>query len=261
MSEAQAKTTAETTAAVRTITIVTTRGEKRKIAFEGTEWSDLKKILERGGKDVEGNSFQAYNLNNMKCVESINRTTLEHPKAAIPDGNFNLFLMPYKSKSGAGTLSRAEINAQIKAHIERDGEKAKEFFSHEGKNYTQVSSAILEEKLEQYSPGTKKEAATAKAEATANVADIVASVKSSKEANLFEELQGLSDSEKLDVVIKLLIDMRNNPSASTVSAPAVTEPVETEEEKQARLQKEEEDKKLDAEMEEMMGGFDDVKRY
>lgn len=270
-----------TVAQTRTVTIVTTRGEKVKVPFEGTEWADLKKLLERGGKDVDGNSFSSYNLNNMKCVESTNRTTLEHPKAVIPDGNFNLFLMPYKSKSGA--MSRADINAAIKAHIEKDGDKAKEFFGGDSGNYTREKSTTLEEKLEDYKPGTKKAAKAAKAQATANVADVVASVKDSKEADLFEELQGLTTDEKLDIVIKLLIDMKNGKPATQVTE-VVSEPVESEEDKAARLQAEEdarieaekkaeedrikeekrkakeaEDKKLEAEMEDLAAGFSDVR--
>lgn len=277
MSNTTAEVSKTVETSVRKITIVTTRGEKVKIAFEGNDWKSLKALLEKGGKDVDGKSFFSYSLSNMKCVESVNRTTLEHPQAVIPAGDFNLFLMPYKSKSGA--MSRPEINAAIKEHIARDGDKAKDFFSEGGKNYTQVSSSVLETKLEQYKPGTVKAASKARAEATSNVADVVASVKDAKEGNLFEELQGLSTDEKLDIVIKLLIDMKNGKPATQVAevAQLPSAPVETEEAKQARLKKEaeeaaakakaeaeakakrEEDEKLEREMREMASGFDDVR--
>jgi hypothetical protein len=104
-NESVAKTATEQSSAAasssqRTVSIVTTRGERRKIAYSGNDWEGLKNLIERGGKDIEGNSFSGYDLRNMKCVEGVRRTTLEHPKAEIPEGNFNLFLMPYKSKAG-----------------------------------------------------------------------------------------------------------------------------------------------------------------
>lgn len=292
-TKTQAATQSETLAAGRVITVVTTRGEKVKLNFAGTEWFELKKILEQGGKDVDGKNFSGYNLSNMKCVEGINKSTLEHPKATVPNNNFNLFLMPYKSKSGA--TERAVINATIKEFIAKDGDKAKTFFSEGGKNYTQLPSAILAAKIEAYVPGTKgkkKSAAKSEAvEATANVADVIASVKDAKEDQLFEQLQGLTTDEKLDVIIKLLIDVKNATPVVSNAAPA-----ETEEQKKAREdeeaaveakrvederleneQKEEEKRKADAkkakeeadkqetsellgEMDDLMGGFSDVKR-
>lgn len=260
MTEVKSKTTtADATASEeRVITVVTTRGEKTKIHFKnGGTWGDLKKALEKGGKNIDGGSYSGYDLSNMKCVESINKTTLEHPKANVPDGNLNLFLMPYKSKSGA--MSRSDINATIKGFIEKDGDKAKAHFTVDGKNYTQVSSAKLEELIESYKPGTRGRVAKEKGEA---ISQVVESVKDAKtEEDILANLSGLSDSEKIDVIIKLLLDMKKGVSA----APAEKEERERKErEAEEKRLKEEADEKetkeLQNEMGDLMGGFNDVKR-
>lgn len=274
-STTQSKTATQT----RVITVVTTRGEKVKFNFEGAEWSDLKKILERGGTDIDGKKFSSYDLGNMKCVESIRRSTLEHPNAVVPNENFNLFLMPLRSKSGG--MTRTEIYTQIQKHIKKDGDTAKNHFSDNGKNYTMVGSAILEEKLESYAPGTKAKATSVKKEA---IADVVASVKKNKEpkdtgaVNLKEELSRLSVDEKLDFIIDMLVDIKGGgvvaaPAGTATEETAVVDakpaaPVETPEAKAAREAKEakekadrEENEKLEKEMAELSGGFNDVKRY
>lgn len=72
------------------VTVVTTKGEKKEFKFSGTTYGELKKIL--------GNT---YDLKNMKAIESIRKTTLESDQAILPTEDFHIFLMPYKSKSGA----------------------------------------------------------------------------------------------------------------------------------------------------------------
>lgn len=114
-SQAVAETKTATTD--RIITIVPTRGEKIKVAFNGNEWGGLQSLLSKSGKDVTGKTYSGYNLDStsMKSVESTNNTTLEHPKAKLPEGDFYLFLMPYKSKSGATTKKAVKKAAPKKA--------------------------------------------------------------------------------------------------------------------------------------------------
>jgi hypothetical protein len=262
----------------RVITIVATKGEKVKVPFDGNEWGDLKKLLEKGGKDANGKSFSGFDLRNMKCVESQRRGTLEHPKAIVPDGDFNLFLMPYKSKSG-GSMSRADVNAKIKSFMLKDETRAKAHFN-EGNNYTRKTTDDLVELIESYEPGTKKKVAANKAEA---ISQVVTSVKKAKSENneddILANLQSLGFEEKLDVVIALLLDIKSE--GGLVSVPAVAEvkkPVEEvesaeakaareereakeKEEEKKRKEKEEEDRRLDKEAQDMMSGFDDVSRY
>lgn len=266
MSE-QKKTTESQTAtegsSSRTITIVSTRGEKKKIEFAGNEWSDLKKIIQKEG----------YNLDNMKCVESVNRTTLEHPQAVVPAGNFNLFLMPVKSKSGAG-LSRSELYNKIKEFSAKNESAAKEHFG----NYTQKKTSDLEQLVESYSPGTTSKASKEKAEA---ITDVVESVKNSKGdgQEVLANLAGLSVEEKLDIVIAMLVDIRGGSNVSTAEVAEKSQAEIDEENKKKAEQEEadrkkkeeearrkeeerkqrEEDEKLEKEMRDLAGGFGDVR--
>jgi len=279
-------TTSEAVAtAPRKITIVSTVGEKKKtIEFEGNKWKDLKKALQ----DSYG-----YNLNNMKCVESVNRHTLEHPDADLPTRDFNLFLMPGRSKSGG---ERSEVYARIKQHIERDGDSAKNHFSRNG-NYTQVGTETLKQLLEEYEGGStssiskevkekKSKKDKNKAEAVADVAEVV-STSSNKKETLLKEFKTMSLDDKLFFVASVLMDIKDAIGGVKTSE---AKKEETEEEKAQREQKEkeqkekeereakekqereekarkereererkakEEDEALD-EMENLMDGFDDV---
>lgn len=261
----------------RVITIVTTRGEKVKLHYDGAGWKDLKKILQSGGKDINGNSFQAYDLTNMKAMESVKNTTLEHEKAVVPEGNFNLFLMQVKSKLGGGAnMNRSDINAAIKAFIEKDGDKAKDYFG----NYSQTRSKDLVELIEKYKPGSKALAPKHKSSAIADVVKSVADSKD-KDTDLYEEVSRMSMDDKLFLVIKLLTDIKDalpkQQSESMATAKVADKAVdnrkengnESEADKKAREQREEdarkkkreedeENERLDKEMSDLMEGVDDV---
>lgn len=195
----------------RKIKIVPTRGEKKTIEFEGNTWKELRSVIERNG----------YDLNNMKCVESIFRHTLEHDEAIIPDGDFKLFLMPYKSKSGA--LDRKELFLEINKIKEKDP-ASKSYFG----NITQIKTEKLQELLDNYH-GTDKAVDKKKRNRVDKtvgqaIASVVDSVKTAKEADpkedtLYEEVKKMSDSDKLYLIIKLLTDIH----ASTVNKPLVSE--------------------------------------
>lgn len=264
------------TSEMRTITVVSTRGEKKKIAYDGGEWAGLRDRLEEEG----------YELENMKCVEGVRKSTLEHDKAILPPGNFHLFLMPYKSKLGA--MTRAEIMSAIKGHVNADGEVAKAHFAQHG-NYTQVSSSKLEELLESYKPGSKKEAKKKKATA---IADVVESVKASKKEtdgsniDLYDEVSRLSTDDKLFLIISILGEIREGLSGGATAM--VANPVaksqeeidaenkqkeEQQEEMRKREEKEkrrkekleqkqkeldQEDEELNSEMGDLMSGFNDI---
>lgn len=77
----------------RMVSVITSRGEAKKIAVAAaiTSWKQLQVILTQAG----------YVLSGMKVVESIGKTTLEHPEAKLPEINFRLYIMPMESKSGA----------------------------------------------------------------------------------------------------------------------------------------------------------------
>jgi len=97
MSEVATKT--------RIITILSPKGspETALTLKEGLKWSELKKEVERH-----------YSLDKMKAVESINSHTLEHPNAVVPDGDFDLYLLQLRSKSGAKAAKKAAKKAAPK---------------------------------------------------------------------------------------------------------------------------------------------------
>jgi len=75
----------------RKITVITSVGEKKTITTDVTVWSHLRNVLSQNG----------YSLSNMKALEGVKKGTLEHDDAILPVGDFKLYLMPVKSKSGA----------------------------------------------------------------------------------------------------------------------------------------------------------------
>lgn len=251
MSNEQSKTvvaTQTTSATERVITIVPTRGQSKKITYDGNDWTGLKAKLESEGFD----------LTNIKAVEGRTKTTLEHPQALIPEGNFNLFLMPYKSKSGAKELTRGDLYGIIKKAKEKDGQKAQDHFG----NHTTKSTDDLRELVNSYKPEAKKTRKDNKHEATA---DVVESIKnaSSKKA-VFKHLDGLSVDEKLDVLVGVVLDLKNSKGTvqdNQTEQAQDTAPKESEEEKAKRLAKEAqeaEDLALQNELNSLALGLSDV---
>src|SRR5688572_17050044 len=106
----------------------------------GSHWEDIIPILKNNG----------YNMTDVKVIENTRKTVLEHPKAIIPNEDFNLHIYPSKTKGGVkksvSTISRAEIAAAIKKHIIGHGEKAKNFFNAD-KSYTNKSTEELDKLL------------------------------------------------------------------------------------------------------------------
>jgi len=89
------------TQTMRTITVVATKnGKIKKYQSNASTWGELKTLI-----------IDDYDLSNLKPTENINKTTLEHNDAILPDGDFRLFLRPAKTKSGADLeeLKRNEL--------------------------------------------------------------------------------------------------------------------------------------------------------
>ena len=110
----------------------------------------------------------------MKVVIGSTKQTLEHPDAALPEGDFELFLMPVKSKSGAG--DRKATYATIKDLVTKDGDKAKEHFNSGGENYTRKKTEELDRLIESYTGAPTPAAAPVAEEVTAKKAEITTAV-------------------------------------------------------------------------------------
>lgn len=272
----------------RVVTVVSTRGEKTKFPFpENSNWSQLESYLKKGGTKVDGSKFSGFDLNNMKAVESINRHTLEHPNATVPNGDFNLFLMAMKSKSGAPSQARKTV----KELFAQNPAAAKAHFG----NYTHKSNEELESLLTSYGAGTKSSApAEKKSKAVASVKRTEAVVKETKNASSLDEkldylimlVQQLVGANITEIAQSIPVVLTIPSSNGTGNVADVVETVkedkeakakaekEAAEKEEARLKKEKEDaekkeqdrldreetKRLQDEMNEMMGGFKDVRR-
>jgi len=122
----------------RTVTVFTSKGKKQKIETVATTWGELK-------PEVEAH----YDLSNLQPTENVNKTTLTHQDAVLPEGNFVLFLRPVKTKSGLdGTdglgfrdLRKMVTTDAIKAHLNSQVS---------GKNWTQLSTEDLRAGLASY---------------------------------------------------------------------------------------------------------------
>lgn len=253
--------------APRTITIITTRGEKTKIEnFTGTKWKELQ-------KKVEGEGFD---LSSMKAVEGVNKHTLEHEDAVLPQGNFNLFLMPYKSKAGS---KRTDLYDQIAKFKKKDPEKAGEHFG----NHTQKSTEDLANLVNKYDPEAYGKAKDRKAAKGSAIADVVGAVKESKKDKkdiLYSEVNKLNIEDRMFLMIQLLVDIKDivtggkaETGTEVSTKPAKTqeeidaEDKEKEEEEKKKKEKEEQDRKekeendaLNEEMSSMVGGLKDVEK-
>lgn len=183
---------------MRKITVYSTIGKGAKfIETDAVTWANLKTLLQQEKVD----------LNNMKAVIGENKLTLESDQAQLPDGEFTLFLMPVKTKSGG--LSRSELFTAIKEFVKANPEK-KGLFVIDGKNMTQLSTPVLQELYDDFiakSASSKKPVAEAVAEVVETVA-VSKSGLSLKQQILAkaDELQKLAEKSKDQETIELVSD-------------------------------------------------------
>lgn len=92
----------------------------------------------------EGGQFD---LSKNLLTDKKSKSTFLVADGVLPDGDIVLISTV---KDPKGNLTRQEVYAKIKEFIERDGDKAKEYFSQYG-NYTQVANDVLENLISKYS--------------------------------------------------------------------------------------------------------------
>jgi hypothetical protein len=268
----------------RKIDVITTGQSGIIPVYTGaSKWSELKTALTKAG----------VNYNGMKSVVGQTRVTLEHPDATLPEGEFELFLMPEKSNKGG--LSRNEIYAAIKDAVEA-GVAKKEDFAVDGKNYTVVASPVLERLLAEKgitpAPGqmAAKQAAQPINEPTTNVTTVngeenygvrmatrVQELATTAESQLDEACDedewdkvndALDNIREIKDIAAELIDFTQNRSLPDTSEANETPTVESEAAKMAREEQQEvrnaarqksEEKQREARS--LAAGFPDVRNY
>jgi len=246
--------------AEREITIYATRGgNMKKILSTATTWGELKPQIRKEGFDVSS----------LLAAENITRHDLISDLAVLPTGPFRVIMRPKETKSGAG-LPYKEVRGLIQALV-ANSDAAKAHFN-EGKNYTTKSTDELNKLYDTYS-GDKGATAPApvvekpKAEKVveekpkANVANVVESVAQAKEKTTGTDWDKAKDA--LAVVSEITAVSARSAKEDAlfylgVLIESLEEPVvveETEEQKQAKLQAEEERKTIEAEAREMARGY------
>lgn len=163
----------------RTITVVATKGGRiEKITTDAATWGDLKALIQ-----------DKYDLSNLKAVENINKTTLEHIDATLPEGDFRLFLRATKTKSGVD-FSQMSFGDMRNDYI-KPNEEVKNFLNRiageSGRNWTQLKTDELREGLNLfYSPSTN--ASPEEVETTSDVSETKAIDKIKLAKNLIQEV-------------------------------------------------------------------------
>jgi hypothetical protein len=242
------------TQATRTVTVFATKGKRKaKIETNATKWSELRDLISNEGYDVK----------KLHATENVRRSDLTHEDAALPEGDFTVFLRPKKTKSGGKDYSsmgfkalRAELNDEDKDALTKST----------GKNWTRCSTDDLRNYLSSKDNSDNVEETTEVEESNAIEAGdnntsrleaikvILAEIRSNTESDevierldlVEDELAGLSDA----------VEVEDSPEAVAEKQEAARKAEEQKkaEEEAARKDKEETDK-LDEEASSMMEGF------
>lgn len=237
---------------MRRVTVFSTVGKSAEfIDTDAVIWKDLKSLIQ--GRQI--------NLSNMKSVIGETQNTLESDEGVLPDGDFTVFLMPIKTKSGA-ELSRKELFEEIKNFVGTDASR-KALFIIDGKNMTQLSTPTLQTLYNQHiatakaAPAVAQKAAPKAAvapAAKAAVAEVVSNVAASKATAQVITVES--------AIVFLKNTFKNNASVKEAIQnleDAITPKEETEAQRLAR-EKREMQEKLDKRAAEIARNFSDVKR-
>ena len=252
---------------MRIVTVYSTSGKTNvKIESGASTFGELTPQLRENG----------FNLDGMKAVVGETKVTLEADGAVLPEGEFKLFLMPLKTKSGAD-MSRTDVYNKIKEFIARDGDKASTHFLQLGQ-YTRVKTVELINLIEQYEGSSRTApAATATTSAAPATAQTVTLVSKEEFEALLEKLLDIDESDLTSDEADNLIDARSlvdgfidrfddaNVSSvsvnTTTATPAPRVKTQEEIEREEREQREREEKQaLANEANDLMSEFNDVRR-
>lgn len=135
----------------RTVTVFATKGKRKaKIETDASKWSELRELISQEGYDV----------NKLHATENVRRTDLAHEDAALPEGDFTVFLRPKKTKSGGTDYSNMGFK-DLRAALSDDDKVA--ISEATGKNWTRCSTDDLRDYLSNKG-GSPEPAATEEAD-------------------------------------------------------------------------------------------------
>ena len=156
------------------VTVFSTKGSQKAVyETESTTWGQLK-------SELSGD----YNFDNLQATENITRRDLTVDSAELPTSDFTLFLRPIKTKSGAYSY------AEAKSIIKNDTALQEAIKKHYGKNYTNLSTNILNEAITLFGKGMSS---PAKPE-TAKVTEVKSEKKvEKKSAPVIQDEESIED--------------------------------------------------------------------
>lgn len=249
---------------MRIITVYSTSG-KTNVKIESTATTF--------GEFVPQLREQGFSLDGMKAVVGETKVTLEADSAVLPEGEFKLFLMPLKTKSGAD-MSRNDAYAIIQDFINRDGDIARNHFNANG-NYTRTKTTELISLINSYSAPTS--AATVAPVAT-SVNNAVTLISKEECEQLLEKLLDIDEDNLISNEVGNLVEARKivenfidrfdgvhgvEGTSNTSSLPPAQARVKTQEELEREAEQERERAEREAladEANELMNEFTDVRR-
>lgn len=232
---------------MRNVTVFTTVGKQGGEVFstEAVTWGQLKREI----------NTKNISLSNMKAVIGETQVTLESEEAQLLDGDFTIFLMPVKTKSGG--LSRKELFDAIKAYIGSIPER-KALFVIDGKNITQLSTPVLQELYDKHiaskGTATPKAKAEPKSEPAIKKAEPKAEEAPKVEASTMPALNVLRAAYSDNSDAMEALDLFESAVNGTVKS----KPSKTEAQRLAR-EKKETDERLAQRAREIARNFNDVR--
>jgi len=161
-------------------------------------WGELQPLVRAEGFD----------LSSLLAAENINKSDLVNDLAVLPATDFRLFLRPKQTKSG--TLDRKECFAAIKIYlVNHPQDKAK--FTVDGKNVTQLTTAVVQDLVAKYVGGLTSESSTTR---TTTTSETIKEVKYSTPARNSAEVDEteLTDIERIEEALTLISTLEGYPS-------------------------------------------------
>ena len=173
----------------RKVTVVSTKTNVIKnYETEATTWGELVETIQRD-----------FDLSKLKANENINKTTLEHTDAKLPEGPFRVFLRPTKTRSGNTDFSKMGFK-EMRENFVKTRKEIQPFLSSKfSKNWTQLKTTELREGLAEYHKNVKSSVPVI--EETANV------VEEQPVQNTELAVRELTTDEKIATAFALLRDV------------------------------------------------------
>lgn len=183
------------------VTVFSSVTGEKTITSEAKDWGELKTDLRKAG----------INYSKMKAVIGETQNTMEIDESLTPEGDYTLFLMPTKTKSGMDVknMNYKEIRAAIKQIISDNPDAAK--FFNKGRNYTNKSTSDIRKLLGKWwqkNPGSSTPKASSSAiaqasEETAQPAGALSTIKQTRETlkGVVETLQKDEFSEEFEEAV------------------------------------------------------------